>query len=54
MGNLRCHRANHSETLRLDFGMLQPLSLFDLRIQRGSSALDRLLKIVVRSAERGQ
>src|SRR5438067_2755106 len=53
MRDLGCHRANHRETLRLELGVFQPFPLFHLRSQRSRSALDRLLKVVVRTAERG-
>src|SRR6266478_1555009 len=54
MGDLGGHRTDQSETFRLAFGMFQPFPLFDFRPQRGSSALDCLLEIIVRTAKRGQ
>src|SRR5207249_2854052 len=54
MGDLGGHRADHSKALRLEFGVLQPFPLFDLRPQCSSSALDCLLQIVVRAAKRRQ
>jgi hypothetical protein len=51
MRDLGRHRSDYSETLRLELGVFQPLSFFHLCAQRGRSALDRLLKVVVRTAE---
>src|SRR6266496_1822570 len=54
MSNLGRHRADHCETLRLELSMLQPLAFFHLRPQRGSSVLDGLLQMIVRTAKRRQ
>src|SRR5436309_12732629 len=54
MGNLGSHGADHCEALRLEVSLFQPLAFFHLGPQIGSSALDRLFKIVVRAAKRRQ
>jgi hypothetical protein len=54
MRDLGCHRPDYSETLRLELGVFQPFSFFHLSPQRGRSTLNRLLKVVVRTAEGGQ
>src|SRR5215475_4964995 len=54
MRNLSSHGADHPETFRLELGLFQPFSLFNLCPQRRSSLLDNLLKVIVRTLERSQ